>query len=148
MIPLLKRTECACQDCQQCCRVQPGHLLPGQMEQIAEYLGQSIAEVKPLFWASGGALVMNSQTGRQFRIGTITPRYDRRRKACVFLTDEGRCRIHAVAPFGCAYFDTHQTADYGRQLSTWGLERIQESPDYKALRDTLPFADHYKPKGY
>lgn len=143
-----KRTVCACTECQSCCRVQPGHLLPGEMERIAEHLGKHLDAVKPLFWASPGALVMNTQTGIQFRIGTITPKYDRRRKACVFLTEEGHCSIHEVAPFGCAYFDTHQSAAYGRSLSTWGLEQIQGSPEYHALRHTLPFAESYRPKGY
>jgi hypothetical protein len=142
------RTECACVQCQQCCREQPGHLLPGDMETIAAHLQQPLAEVKKLFWASPGAVVMNSQTSRQFRIGTITPRYDRRKKRCVFLTEEGQCSIHAVAPFGCAYFDTHQSKEYGKTLSMWGLRKIQDDPAYKTLRDSLPFAESYRPKGY
>lgn len=142
------RTTCACEQCQSCCREQPGFLIPGEMEQIAEYLGQSIAEVKPLFWASPGAVVMDTYTNRQFRIGTITPRYDRRKKRCVFLTDEGLCRIHPVAPYGCAFFDTHMPAEVGRMRSAGGMRTILESPEYKELRSTLPFADHYKPKGY
>ena len=145
---MAKRTECACTQCQQCCREQPGHLLPGEMETIADHLQQPLVEVKKLFWASGGAVVMNNATGRQFRIGTITPRYDRRKKRCVFMTDDGLCSIHAVAPFGCAYFDTHQSADYGRSLSTWGMQQIQKSSEYKTLRDSLPFAESYRPKGY
>jgi len=144
----MQRTECACVQCQQCCREQPGHLLPGEMERIAEHLGRPLAEVKPMFWASRGAVVMDTQTHRQFRIGTITPRYDRRRKACVFLTEEGACSIHAVAPFGCAYFDTHQSAEQGQVLSGWGLRQIQDDPAYKELRDSLPFAESYRPRKY
>ena len=144
----MQRTECACQQCQQCCRVQPGYLIPGDMERIAAHLGKTVDDIKPLFWASPGGVVMNNQTQRQFRIGTITPRYDRRKKACIFLSEDGQCQIHTVSPFGCAFFDTHQTRTEGMARSTWGLQEVLESPEYKALRATLPFAESYKPKGY
>jgi hypothetical protein len=87
------------------------------MEKIAAHLNQPLVEVKQLFWASPGAVVMDTQTNRQFQLGTITPRYDRRKKACVFLSDAGACTIHPVAPFGCAYFDTHQSRYEGQRRS-------------------------------
>jgi hypothetical protein len=53
-----------------------------------------------------------------------------------------------VAPFGCAFFDTHQTAFEAQKRSRWGLQVILSDGDYKMLRKTLPFAESYKPKGY
>jgi Fe-S-cluster containining protein len=145
---VFSRTVCDCDQCKKYCHVQPGHLLPGQMEKIADYLKVTLTEVKKFFWASPGARVMDSKSGLQFNIGTITPRYDRHKKACVFLTDEGQCRIHAEAPYGCAFFDTHMSSNEGQQRAGWGMAQILGDEGYKTLRDSLPFADHYKPKGY
>jgi Fe-S-cluster containining protein len=118
------------------------------MEKIADYLKQTIEEVKQFFWASPGALVQSAKTGIQFRIGTITPKFDKKKKACVFLTDEGTCRIHAEAPYGCAFFDTHMSSQEGQRRAVWGMQQIMVDEDYKALRNSLPIADSYKPKGY
>jgi Fe-S-cluster containining protein len=99
------------------------------------------------FVASPGALVKDRSTGRVQRIGTVTPRFDRRRKRCVFLDDHDRCTIHAVAPFGCAYFDTHMSLGKGHVRSLW-LARETARPEYQALRNTLPYTDTYKPSRY
>jgi len=145
---VFQRTVCACKTCTDCCKSQPGHLVPGDMERIAEHLGQPLEAVKLKFWASPGAVVMDTQTGIQFRIGTITPRFDRRKKACVFLTEGNQCGIHAVAPFGCSFFDTHQTREEGMKRSMWGMDKIQSDPEYTKLRASLPFAESWRPKGY
>jgi Fe-S-cluster containining protein len=143
--PPFARTTCACKACVDCCKKQPGHLIPGDMERIAAFLGKTLNDIKGMFWSSPGAVVMDQDTGRQFRIRTITPRYDRRKKRCVFLTDDDRCSIHPVAPFGCSYADTHiDENEWRRVRGPWGLKLIQ-SDEYQALRRTLPEADHYKP---
>lgn len=105
-------------------------------------------KAKRLFWASPGAVVMDTNTNRQFRIGTITPRFDRRARRCVFLTDDGQCQIHEVAPFGCSHFDTHMSAAEGMKRSSWGLVQIMDSEEYQKLRQSLPFAESWRPKGY
>jgi Fe-S-cluster containining protein len=138
------RTVCACADCRDCCKRQPGALAPGDFEAIAEHLGETTIAAKTHFWASPGALVMDTKTGRQFRVGTITPRYDRRRGRCVFLDDKDRCRIHPVAPAGCRLFDTHLGLAEAMPRSIW-LARSHMGADYQQLRSELPFATHYKP---
>lgn len=142
--PPFARTTCACATCVQCCRDQPGHLRPGDFARITAHLALTPAEAPAYFWASPGALAMNTATGRQFRIGTITPR--RVRGRCVFLDQDDRCRVHAVAPFGCAYFDTHQQLAEGHRRSLWGMREISANDDYRALRATLSFATSYKPR--
>jgi Fe-S-cluster containining protein len=144
--PPFERTTCACAECTQCCRDQPGYLRPGDLERIAAHRGETVAEASRFFWSSEGALVMNLQTGRQFRIRTITPR--RERGKCVFLDDQGRCTVHAVAPFGCAYFDTHMSGREGQTRSSWALREVQHDDAYHELRKTLIVATSYKPKGY
>jgi Fe-S-cluster containining protein len=139
------RTVCACAACTRCCKEQPGPLARGDLERIAEHLGETVEQAEAHFWASPGAMVMNSSTGRQFRVGTITPRLVRGR--CVFLDEQDRCRVHPVAPAGCAYFDTHQSSVEGNRRSVW-LVGDQQHPDYQQLRARLPFATSYKPRRY
>jgi len=139
------RTSCACAACVECCKRQPGPLIPGDLERIAEHLGLPVAEAaRAFFWASGGALV-GTADGRQFRVGSITPRHERGR--CVFLDAEDRCSIHEVAPAGCAYFDTHMSA---RVAAPRGhrMAQLQQDRGYQEQRRALPFATSYRPKGY
>jgi Fe-S-cluster containining protein len=139
------RTTCACTACVACCKRQPGPLIPGDMEKIAAHLGVTMEEAKGKFWASPGSLVKNLSTGTVQRIGTITPRW--RKGRCVFLDENDRCSIHPVAPFGCAYFDTHMGMDTAHPRSLF-VATVTESEEYQALRNTLMYATHYKPSRY
>lgn len=139
------RTKCACERCVQCCKRQPGPLAPGDFERIQKHLGATDEEMRQLFWASPGCLVKSLRTGRTLRVGTITPRY--RKGRCVFLDENDRCKIHEVAPFGCAYFDTHMGWE-GHERGEWLARAQQESAEYQALRNSLPYATHYKPQRY
>lgn len=139
-----QRTVCACAQCTQCCKRQPGALAPGDLERIAAFLGETPSEAERHFWASPGALVRAH--GRTYRVGTITPK--RRKGRCVFLDEHDRCKVHAVAPAGCAYFDTHQGLATAHERSLWLVEEQERSAEYKALRDRLPYALSYKPKEY
>ena len=64
----------------------------------------------PFLWAekhllaSPGAIVRNSRTGQVFRVATLVPA-TKPDGSCENLTADGRCQIHAIAPFGCAFFD-------------------------------------------
>jgi Fe-S-cluster containining protein len=100
------RTTCACAECVSCCKRQPGPLAPGDLERIADYLGVSPAGAEKHFCASPGAIVGGG--GRIFRVGSITPKSDATGR-CVFLGPDDRCKIHPVAPAGCALFDVHMT---------------------------------------
>ena len=131
-----ERTKCACSGCVSCCKRQPGPLAPGDFERIQAHLGASDEDMAKLFCASHGALVHNRLTGATARIGSITPQ--KRKGRCVFLDENDRCKIHSVAPFGCAYFDTHMGMREGHERSVW-LARAQTDPEYQELRRTLPF---------
>jgi len=113
---------------------------------IAAYLGKSVEAIRSLFRSSPGMVLLNTATSRQFRIRTIVPLYDRRAKRCVFLSDEGRCTIHPVAPFGCAYFDTHMRDAEWQRRARWGIGEIQgRREEYDGERGELKFTDHWKP---
>jgi len=146
------RTKCACENCRACCKRQPGPLAPGDFERIVEHfikthkLEREVAfqHVKRQLCASPGALVMQ-EDGIIRRIGSITPK--RVRGRCVFLDEQERCTIHEVAPFGCAFFDTHMGHRAAHPRSVW-LAHSQCEPDYQKLRASLPYAQSYKPTAY
>jgi len=138
-LPPFKRTECGCTACVAFC-ARPGHLIPGDIFAIADALMadgriQTKQGVFDFLQASKGAVVGEQATGKLFRIGTIVPKTVDGR--CVFLTDENRCSIHAVAPFGCAFFDDHMSQLEGTARSMWGLRQIARTPGYEALRQKL-----------
>jgi Fe-S-cluster containining protein len=139
------KTSCACKQCVKCCYRQPGSLVPGDLQRIAAHLGETPEEAKKHFWASPGALVKDLSTGQTIRIGTITPR--RVKGKCVFLDANDRCTIHEVAPAGCRYFDTHMDARQAMPRSI-AMATSQQDPDYQALRDTLTYAQSYRPYSY
>lgn len=121
------RTVCACEECTRNCRYIPGYLIPDDLKRIQERL----APVSDLFhWAkqyllaSPGAKVMRK--GRVFRIPTLVPARQGS-GVCTFLTTEGRCSIHAFAPFGCAFFDAHQDRAESDRRSLCGLRTIMEA---------------------
>lgn len=139
-----ERTTCACAACVRCCTEQPGPLAPGQLERIAAYLQKPVRDVLGLFWRSPGALVKSLWSGETRMIGTITPRL--RDGRCVFLDAHARCRIHAVAPFGCSHFDTHQSPEEWQRRGQWLYRAIEDNPAYQSLRATLPEATSWRPR--
>jgi Fe-S-cluster containining protein len=58
------------------------------------------------------------------RVGTLVPavRHDGH---CINLDpNSGRCKIHEVSPFGCAFVDSHMSQDEANAISTSGLSDL------------------------
>lgn len=142
--PPFERTTCACDGCTKLCKRQPGPLASRDFIRIQRHLQVTPDALKEKLWASPGALVKDGY-GKVERIGTITPQFQRGR--CVFLDANDRCSIHPVAPFGCAYFDTHMSNVTANPRSIW-LAKDTLNPEYQALRRELPYARSYKPTAY
>ena len=139
-------TVCSCKLDQQNCRRQPGHLLPGQLEEIAEYLNKTLEEIRELFWASPGMVLRRQEDHRNVRLRTITPKI--KHDKCVFYR-QGMCTIHEVAPFGCRFFDAHMSAAEGQKRAMWGVNQIlTQLEEYEAQRDQLDEATSWRPKSY
>lgn len=136
------RTTCACAADVANCRRQPGSCVPGDLERIAAHLELPVSEAKLLFWASPGAIVADRH-GNHVRVGTITPR--KLETGCVFLDPEGRCKVHAVAPFGCAYFDMHMGPEEGNRRAIWAVMQQASDMAYQRLRLTLARATSWAP---
>lgn len=121
-----ERTVCACGECTINCHFIPGYLIPADLERIAARLGyEDLIEfaVNNLL-ASPGATVLDGGQVRQ--IPTLVPA---RRKdgACVFLDGQNRCSIHDGSPFGCAFFDVHQSREESDRRSCYGLAQIDRA---------------------
>jgi hypothetical protein len=119
-----ERTICDCDECKLNCRYLPGYLIPADLDRVRFLVApnQDLFEwARKHLLASPGAKVMSN--GRLFRIPTLVPA----RKAeggCIFLTGDGGCGIHAVAPFGCAFFDHYQLRGEADRRSLRGLEAV------------------------
>jgi Fe-S-cluster containining protein len=119
-----KRSVCACRECTANCKFIPGYLVPADIERISRHLGYSnlITFALANLAASPGATVMNTE-GRVFQIPTLVPQ----RKpdgSCKFLDKQNRCAIHAVSPYGCAFFDAHQSNAEANRKSGRGLQEV------------------------
>lgn len=117
------RTACACERCALNCHYLPSYLIPADLSRIARLLGfGNVFEFAARFLvASPGALVMSA--GNRFRIRTLVPAR-RTDGACIFLDERDRCRIHEWSPFGCAFFDDHQTQGEADTKSAEGLRAV------------------------
>ena len=113
------RTICDCENCAMNCRFIPGYLLP---EDLARLLDLHPAEcmvgfAEKYLFASPGAKVLKA--GKILQVPTLVPA----RKpdgSCVFF-DGAHCTVHAVSPFGCAFFDAHQTRSESDRISMQGV---------------------------
>lgn len=122
-----RRTVCACRECTLNCRHIPGYLIPDDLERIHQHLapgGDLFAWARQHLLASPGAKVQHR--GKIIRIPTLVPARQPN-GACTFLTVADRCAIHAVAPFGCAFFDAHQDRAESDQRSLRGLQAVMEA---------------------
>lgn len=118
------RTACSCANCSINCRFIPGYLIPADLERIAAHVGAEnvMAFAAENLLASPGAIV-GTTDGQRHRIPTLVPARHGD-GSCKFLTGNGDCSIHAVSPFGCAFFDAHQTQEESDSLSMQGLMAI------------------------
>ena len=132
------RTVCNCDKCKAHCRHCPGHLIPVDLDNIADHLDLTPQELADGFLlASPGALVATNVDGvlHVHRIPTLVPAVDDA-GWCVFLGDIG-CGIHAVSPFGCSHFDYHMPKEEADKRSQFGLRLIAQSPEYRKIWQRL-----------
>jgi hypothetical protein len=99
-----RRTECGCAFCQAPCRHIPGSLDVTDLPRLCP-TGQDVFD-----WAEQHLRALTESP-----VPTLVPA----RQAnghCHWLFD-GRCAVHAEAPFSCAFFDAHMTEAEARRRS-------------------------------
>ena len=131
------RTICNCPTCVEHCRRQPGYLIPSDLEALAEHCGQSVERMASEHLEPGpGSVVgvLDEHTGRlrTWTIPTLVPKRGAS-GACHWLMPDGRCAVHAVAPYGCAWFDSHMSRAEGDARSIPALRIIQSDREYQQL---------------
>jgi Fe-S-cluster containining protein len=134
MLPIIEDViECSCDDCVAACKRKPGWFTPEEIKPAAEFLGMTEKEFfdkylsvdyygKPdsfLFVLSPAT--KNSSPGEEF---PLNPNGE-----CVFLTEDKKCKIHAVKPCECKAFDHRKKDLNGRDLH---LEVAESWLDRKA----------------
>lgn len=121
-----ERTVCACGECTMNCHFIPGYLIPADLERIVAQLGYDdlIEFAINNLLASPGATVLDGGQVRQ--IPTLVPARGSD-GTCCFLDGEEGCSIHNVSPFGCAFFDVHQSRAESDRRSGYGLAEIDRA---------------------
>ena len=106
-----ERTSCSCRRCTISCEHVPGALCPDDLQAMAAHLGYRdvAAFAKENLVASEGVEVTVAATGEKVSLRTLVPA-SKADGSCKFLLD-GRCTIHAISPYGCAFIDAHQSDD-------------------------------------
>jgi hypothetical protein len=131
-----ERTACACRLCTINCEHLPGALAPSDLGRIAAHLGydDNGQFARECLLASDGAKVA-TRDGKVISLPTLVPS-NGQDNACRFLR-AGRCTIHAISPFGCAYIDAHMTdAEFRRRADTLHgllLEDQKQQGEYSRL---------------
>lgn len=131
------RTICGCEDCTRYCSFVPGYMIPADLERMHQAIAPELSVdefAKKHLWASPGATVM--QAGKRFQVPTLVPAR-KEDGSCTFLTGDKRCSIHGVAPFGCAFFDSHQSTPDGDRLSSMGIMAIMRDNAERGPYHTL-----------
>jgi hypothetical protein len=99
----------------------PGFLIPSDLERMIPAGEDAYLWADKHLLASPGALAIRD--GQTFRIHTLVPAV-KKDGSCIHLTGQLRCGIHAVAPFGCAYFDCGPERG---NLSSQGLVEVMKA---------------------
>lgn len=136
------RTVCDCKTCLDKCRFIPGYLIPADLDRLRPAGADLLAWAREHLRASPGAIALRLHgDGRRevVRIPTLVPAH-RDDLSCHWLAG-GRCTVHAVAPFGCSFFDCSQPRALADRLSTRGLTAIgsEDGPAaiYRRVWDVL-----------
>ena len=100
-----------CPTCRSACKRRPGWFMPGQVENVAEFLGISLTELFRTrlivdYWYSDHQLspttfVLSPATVDGSRPGMVSA-LNGQRGRCTFLTDDERCSIHPHKPYECS----------------------------------------------
>jgi Fe-S-cluster containining protein len=123
-----ERTKCNCPRCSRFCGKMSGYLAPEDLDRMRMALGglDYISFGLEYLMASPGATVgYQGRDGEMhhMRIHTLVPRRLEGGR-CIFLEDDGKCKIHEDSPFGCAMIDEHMTDEEANRRSLTALQDI------------------------
>ena len=108
-----RRTVCGCEFCAAYCRHLPGALDPADLPRLCPP-GQDV-----FAWAERHLRALEDKP-----YPTLVPA--RRPDGPCHWYFEGRCAVHADAPYGCAFFDSHMSADEVSRRVAATVEAIRQ----------------------
>ena len=97
-----RRTRCGCELCKVHCRHLPGALDPSDLAHLCP------ADRDLFTWAEGHLRALTDKS-----YPTLVPA--RQQSGHCHWYFDGQCAVHAVAPFSCAFFDSHMAEDEVRR---------------------------------
>lgn len=115
------------------CKFIPGMLVPADLDRMARAMGfdDTKAWAMEHLLASPGATMMriDSKTGKgeTYRVPTLVPARKGEHRHCMHFDENGRCNVHAVAPFGCAFFDGTQSEEEHQKRSIAAHDAIKQA---------------------
>jgi len=131
-LPVLNDTiECDCTKCISACKKKPGWFLQEEIKPAAELLGLTEQELfnqylsVDYYYVDPSSLLfvlspatLNTTPGKEFPLDPSGQ--------CVFLTEEGKCLIHAAKPYECKSYD-HRKKDEDRDEASGQHLAVAES---------------------
>ncbi len=132
------RSSCDCAECKKNCVYIPGFLAVEDLRMLTEHLGYTDEKsfARDHLLASPGAVVGNDD-GKKWRVSTLVPRRGQN-GACHWYTEDEKCAVHAVSPYGCAFFSHALSAEEGHERSkvaTLELNRMWQSGKSTTYKD-------------
>lgn len=122
--------DCACGACVENCAVVPGYLVPADLVRLAPAGGDLLTWAESHLLASPGAVVARvapDGSVERFRVPTLVPARGPG-GACHWLDPGTRsCTVHAVSPFGCAFFGCGLRGGQSDARSRDGLVAVIEA---------------------
>jgi hypothetical protein len=115
-----QRTRCGCAFCRAYCRIVPGSLAVADLEALCPP-GQDVC-----LWAETHLRAVIDKG-----YPTLVPA--RRADGACHWFIEGRCAVHEVAPYGCAFFDAHQSDEEAAPRSAASVEARKADANEQGL---------------
>lgn len=128
------RSSCACEACSVFCKYFPGYLLPEDLVRLCPQNENLYEWSERELLASPGAKVVKN--GVVVRVRTLVPARNAEGH-CKHLLPSGLCAIHEGSPYGCAFFDSHQSQHQYLDRSMYGLGVIRMDWQVNGLYSTV-----------
>jgi hypothetical protein len=139
------RTVCDCPACTKHCRDKPGFLIPSDLSNLLNHhcpperftgmieavnaalqgdmSKRHIVREAMIAFAEQHLLASLTPSGIK-KIPTLVPRTKPGTSECHWLTQEGHCQTHDASPYGCAFFDEHQSREEGDRRAEAGIMEV------------------------
>lgn len=126
--PPFPRTVCACARCRSYCKTQPGGLIPADLERLCPAGVDMFAWAEEHLRASCGVMARFAD-GVTTVVPTLVPRRQEDQR-CHWFQADGKCAVHGVSPYSCAYLDANLSEAEGEKRKQYSVKaRLRDLVD-------------------